>query len=152
MLTIAFVVAAALEPLPAQWAHFCREDAFRVVSERVAFSTEGREGDEGFRYKLRLTRSALGRRTEVQWADSKRCPAVRAVVLSMRTMVLPSVAPPVMANGPVIITPDSAEYSLTAPLSQGGTLVLRLRGQSSVTNWIDASLAQLASCWTSAAN
>lgn len=138
--------------LPRKWAQFSRAGALNHVTETIEIATgRGTTGAE-FRYTLRLTRRALEAKPEIRWADSATCPAVRSVIVAMRDIKMPSPAPYGLPDRSASITLDGTAYSLTAPSSDDmGSLTISSNTGSSLAAWVDTSLKQLESCWTTAA-
>jgi len=155
MLTVllALVNGAASADLPRQWAQFSRSGALSHVSETVDIATDDRGKDSKFRYVLRRTKRKLNAEPEVVWADSETCPAVRSLIVAMRTIQMPSPAPYGLPGESAAITLDGTGYSLTAPSSENmGKLTISLNIGSSLASWVDSSLKQLESCWRTAAS
>ena len=157
MLSILIALAAVADPtpLPMQWAQFSRSPPhilIRGISETVDIATGTQKNSADLPYRLRLTTRTFGGRTvKVEWADSVRCPAVRAVVLSMTEIKMPSPAPYGSPGKSDVIMSDGTEYFLNAPSSDNmGSITIASYGGSPLAAWIDSSLKQLASCWSAA--
>lgn len=141
---------AAQAPLPTQWAQFRRSGH---ISETVDITTGDRKGDPEFPYRLRYTRSFLQGAPEIKWADSATCPAIRTIVMSMRSIKMPSPAPYGVSTQSMTLTLDGTLYSFAAPSSDNmGKVTISSNVGSPVAAWIDASLKQLAPCWATAAS
>lgn len=154
MLSLMFaLLQSAVQPdLPRQWGQFSRSGALSHVSETVDIATADRGNSPEFRYTLRLSKAKLGGSPAIAWADSANCPAVRSVIASMRDIKMPTPAPPGVPGEAITITVDGAGYSLTAPSSDSmGKLTIRSNIGSPLAAWVDASLQQLAPCWTTTA-
>jgi hypothetical protein len=148
------LLESAVQPeLPRQWARFSRSGALSHVSETVDIATGDRSDQAEFHYKLRLTKRSLGAGLEVRWAESKTCPAVRSVIVSMRDIKIPSPAPYGLPDQSMSITMDGTGYSLTAPSSDNmGKLTISSNVGSPLASWVDASFKLLETCWTTRAS
>ena len=151
-LLLAFTSNAAQPELPRQWAQFSRSGALSHVSETVDIATGDNGNSADFRYILRFTKRSLRGDPQIAWADSATCPAVRSVMVSMRNIRMPSPTPYGLPGQAMTITLDGTGYSLTAPSSDNmGKLTISSNIGSPLASWVDASLKQLESCWTTAA-
>lgn len=153
LMLLVFLDTAAQAPLPTQWAQFRRSGALSHISETVDIATGDRKGDPEFPYRLRYTRSSLQGAPEIKWADSATCPAIRTIVMSMRSIKMPSPAPYGVPDQSMTLTLDGTLYSFAAPSSDNmGKVTISSNVGSPVAAWIDASLKQLAPCWATAAS
>lgn len=148
---LALAASVAQAPLPLQWAQFGRSGALSGVTETVDVATGKRKGEADFPYRLRFTKTLSGGAPQVRWAESAACPAVRAVIASMRNIKMPSPAPYGMPGGSMEVIVDGTGYFITAPSSDiGGKLTISSNIGSPLALWIDASFKRLAPCWTTA--
>lgn len=147
---LALLADASPPPLPRQWAQFTRSGALNHVTETVDIATGDNGGGATFRYKLRLTRQAISSAPVTMYADSATCPAIPSIIASMQNIKMPSPAPyGVRGGGLIVMMLDGAGYSLTAPSSDVmGSLTISSNIGSPLATWVDASIADLASCWT----
>lgn len=158
MLPLLLIAAQApvLDPLPRQWAQFSRVRSLNRVHETVDIGTgEGARGGP-FAYHLRFTRQVPtdhGRayETQVQWADSATCPAIRPVMEAMVGITMPRPAPHGVPGEQTIIVLDGATYRLNVPSSDpAGEMTISSSAGSSLAAWVDRSLEALAPCWKAA--
>ena len=129
------------------WARFSRDQMLRGVSDTVEVATRGVEpGRRDLHVVMRLTRRGL-RQTEVLWADSTTCPAVRATVRAMSDLSMPRVASP-LERGSGIRMLDGIGYEFDGPTNwMNGRITLSSNIQTPLSGWVDARLAALAPCW-----
>ena len=98
-----------------------------------------------------------------QWAQVSRSGALSHVsetvdiatddlIVTMRTIQMPSPAPYGLPAESAAITLNGTGYSLTAPSSDNmGKLTISSNIGSPLASWVDTSLKQLGSCWRTAA-
>lgn len=154
LLMMADVSAPA--PLPQQWGRFSRAVWASRVRETVDVATGELGKNKPFAYRLRLTRQVpshhgRARETQVQWADSASCPAIRPVMESMVHIAMPQPAPPGVPGEQTSIVLDGAVYTLNAPSSdEAGEMTISSSRGSALATWVDRSLDVLAPCWKAA--
>lgn len=149
---LAFMSATPQSELPRQWAQFSRAGQLNHITETIEVATGDRGQDNAFRYILRRTKRTLNGDSQIAWADSATCPEVRSVIASMRDIPVPSLAPYGLPGEARSITMDGTLYSLAAPSSDNmGKIAISSNVGSPLASWVDASLEQLASCWTATA-
>jgi hypothetical protein len=142
-------VAIGSPDLGPAWAEFSRNAGLRDFLERVEVGTLSHGRGESH-YWLRRTVREAGRET-VTWADSRTCPAVRAVLAGMGDINMHA-APHGSTEGGAIVLHGVA-YTLRAPARSGpqyGEITVRANVDTPLTRWGAASFSSLRSCWTDA--
>jgi len=151
LLMMADVPAQA--PLPRQWGQFSRARSLNRVKETVDIASGDSPRGGPFAYRLRLTRQVpthhgRDRATQVQWADSATCPAIRPAMAAMVGITMPRPAPNGVPGEQTTIVLDGAIYTLNVPSSDpAGEMTITANIGSSLAAWVDQSLEALAPCW-----
>ena len=138
-------------PLPADdgWAQFSAHHMLSHIDFDVAIgSTQSNKGE--VIYWVRRTTRHPGQSLGVAHADSVRCPAVLAVLRSMRDLPAPRPAPPLLDNADILVTADGTLYELHAPAAYSGKTPGEISLSSNVgtplADWVERSLAALQPC------
>ena len=148
---IAALALLASQPVPADdgWARFSAHHALSRVSIEVAIGTM--RSDKGaVIYWVRRTTKRPGQWAEISRTDSARCPAILAMLRSMRTLPAPRPAPPLPGNTDIIVTADGTRYELHAPAAypgmSEGAMTLSSNVGTPLADWVERSLAALGPC------
>lgn len=155
-LLLIFAQAPVQDPLPGQWAQFSRAAAFNRLREAVDITSGEQQSGAPAAYRLRFTRQVPtnhGRdyKTQVQWADSASCPAIRPVMAAMVDITMPHPAPYGVPGQEMAIVLDGPTYRLTVPSSDaGGEMAISSSSGSPLAAWVDHPLEVLAPCWKAA--
>ena len=148
---IAALALLASPPVPADdgWARFSAHHARSRVEIDVAIGTT--RSDKGdIIYWVRRTTKRPSQWAEVSRTDSVRCPAILAMLRSMRDLPAPRPAPPLLDNADIIVTADGTTYALTAPAAypgkSAGEMTLSSNVGTPLADWVERSLAALSQC------
>jgi hypothetical protein len=148
MITLALILAAS--PIPEQlgpaWGTFSRDPQLRRKKETVEVGTLGpNPSTKQLDYWMRYT-VVTSQGTQISWADSQTCPAVRPTIEAMQSIRIPAIFTP-EARGRDSITLDGTIYRLAAP-SIDGRIEFDGNFGSSLGAFVDASLISLEKCWS----
>ena len=138
-------------PPPADdgWAQFSAHHMLSHIVIDVAIgSTQSDKGE--VIYWVRRTTRHLDESPGVAHTDNVRCPALLAVLRSMRDLPAPRPAPPLLDNADILVTADGTLYELHAPAAYSGRTPGEITLSSNVgtplANWVERSLAALQPC------
>jgi hypothetical protein len=129
---------------PAPWGEFARSEARRSPITITVGTVPGEVGGQPVYWAKRVGW------TEGGATDSVKCPALAAVVESIRHIRLPKAAP----GHPEILIGDGTMYSLTVPASYDpphasnlDKLTVTAAG-GPLADWVNGALQKLEGCWS----
>ena len=138
-------------PLPTDdgWAQFSAHHMLSHIDIDVAIGNTQSDKGEVIYWVRRTTRHS-DESPGVAHTDSVRCPAVLAVLQSMRELPAPPPAPPLLDSTDILVTADGTLYELHAPAAYSGRTPGEITLSSNVgtplANWVERSLAALQPC------
>lgn len=146
---IATLALQAAQPLPNDdgWARFSAHRQLAHVEIDVAIGTVRSSKNEPIYWVRRSTRRPR-QWVEVSSTDSVRCPAILAMVQSMRDLPAPRPAPPPPSDSSdIVATADGTGYELNAPTASPGVeMTLSSNVGTPLADWVERSLAALGPC------
>lgn len=142
------MLALAAQGAAPDWAAFGRAGALSHVTERVKVRTARPAIPNRVEYELIYTRDGVEKR-EIFSASSSACPAVRAVLASMRDLTMPRPAPYGVAGESDAIVLDGTTYTLSVPTDfPSGRMTISSSQGSPLAAWIDNAFKALEPCWS----
>jgi hypothetical protein len=150
---IATLALLAAQPWPADdgWARFSAHQQLARIEVDVAIGTMPGPTSKGdLVYWVRRTTKRPDQWPEIARTDSIRCPAILAMVRSMRDIPAPRPVPPMLDGADIVVTADGVSYELQAPAAYPGrgTGVMTISSNvgTPLAAWVEHSLAALGQC------